>query len=235
MDARRGKVVELIFGRWRSQILLWCPAGRLRYPVRGLTALSRWPGAAGGCRDCSIAHGPWLSGSLTRRPSPALHPDSHGGFLHWDHPQDPARPDAVGRRPGHYAAWMQLPELITQGQQDAFAREVGESVYAHMDQDPSYAAVSREGLTPTRIDNPLVSTPSPPTIFPASPISVTWAAVTADAVQPPGPVPPPAGDGPGAAQRARPARRVMGRQAEGGRAVYLCARGYVSSGPPADA
>ena len=52
---------------------------------------------------------------------------------------------------------MQLPELITAGQQDAFGREVGEPVYTYADQNPSYAAILDEGLrTYARLDNPLV-------------------------------------------------------------------------------
>jgi hypothetical protein len=94
-----------------------------------------------------------------------VHEDPHqrftltplGEVLLRDHPQSLRGLTLLEAGPEHAAAWMQLPELITTGQQDAFGREVGEPVYTYADQNPSYAAILDEGLrTYARLDNPLV-------------------------------------------------------------------------------
>ena len=160
MDDAGAKVIELIFGRWRSQILY------VGVQLGVFDALVRGPASA-----VQVARELQVDARLLYRLMRALgslellHEDHHqrftltpmGEFLHRDHPQTLRGLTLLEEGPEHYAAWMQLPELITEGQQNAFAREVGQSVYAYMDQDPSYAAVLREGLSCyDRMDNPLV-------------------------------------------------------------------------------
>jgi O-methyltransferase domain len=73
------------------------------------------------------------------------------------HPQSLRGLTLLEAGPEHAAAWTHLSELITAGQQDAFGREVGESVYTYAEHDSSYDAILDEGLrTYARLDHPLV-------------------------------------------------------------------------------
>src|SRR5262249_7078316 len=150
----------LIFGSWRSQILY---AG---VQLGVFEALGRAPASAG-----QVANALQVDARLLYRLLRALgslgllHEDPEqrftltplGAVLRQEHPQSLRGLTLLEAGPEHTAAWTHLPELITEGQQDAFGREVGESVYAYADRDPSYDAVLNEGLrTYARLDNPLV-------------------------------------------------------------------------------
>ena len=160
MDDAEAKVLDLIFGSWRSQSLY---AG---VQLGVFEALGHGPTSADHmARDLQV-DARLLYRLLRALGSLALvHEDPHqrftltplGALLCREHPQTLRGLTLLEAGPEHTAAWMQLPELITAGQQDAFGREVGQPVYAYADQDPSYAAVLDEGLrTYARLDNPLV-------------------------------------------------------------------------------
>jgi O-methyltransferase len=59
--------------------------------------------------------------------------------------------------PEHYAAWKHLPALITEGEQNAFGREFGQTPFGYAVQHPSYGAVFNEAMSSySSIDNALV-------------------------------------------------------------------------------
>jgi len=150
MDDAEAKVMDVIFGSWRSQILY---AG---VQLGVFEALGRGPAsAAQAARELQV-DARLLYRLMRALGSLALvHEDPHqrftltplGEVLLRDHPQSLRGLTLLEAGPEHAAAWMQLPELITEGQQDAFGREVGEPVYAYADENPSYATrVSAFGL-----------------------------------------------------------------------------------------
>jgi hypothetical protein len=160
MHDAEAQVLDLIFGSWRSQILY---AG---VQLGVFEALGRGPASADQVATELQVDAPLLYRLLRALGSLQLvHEDPHqrftltplGAVLCREHPQSLRGLTLLEAGPEHTAAWMQLPELITAGQQDAFAREVGEPVYTYADQNPSYAAILDEGLrTYARLDNPLV-------------------------------------------------------------------------------
>ena len=160
MEDAEAQVLDLIFGSWRSQILY---AG---VQLGLFEALGRGPARAGHMATELQVDARLLYRLLRALGSLALvheDPDQRftltplGEILCRDHPQSLRGLALLEAGPEHSAAWTHLTELITEGQQDAFGREVGEPVYAYADQDPSYDAVLNEGLrTYARLDNPLV-------------------------------------------------------------------------------
>src|SRR5262249_32446400 len=160
MHDAEAKVMDVIFGSWRTQILY---AG---VQLGVFEALRRGPASADQVAKELQVDAPLLYRLLRALGSLQLvHEDPHqrftltplGAVLCREHPQSLRGLTLLEAGPEHTAAWMQLPELITAGQQDAFGREVGEPVYTYADQNPSYAAILDEGLrTYARLDNPLV-------------------------------------------------------------------------------
>jgi O-methyltransferase domain/Dimerisation domain len=156
MDDAGARVIDLIFGRWRSQILY---AG-VRLGV--FDALARGPRSA-----VSMADGLGVDASMLYRLMRALgslqllHEDTTrtfsltplGELLCRDHPHSLRGMALLEEGPEHYAAWKHLPALIQQGQQDGFTREFGQPVFAYAVQHPGYGAVFNEAMS---MDNMLV-------------------------------------------------------------------------------
>jgi len=160
MDNAEAKVLDLIFGSWRSQILY---AG---VQLGVFETLGRGPASAGQIASALQAEARLLYRLMRALGALALlheDPDQRftltpmGEVLCRDHPQSLRGLTLLEAGPEHAAAWTHLSELITAGQQDAFGREVGESVYTYAEHDSSYDAILDEGLrTYARLDHPLV-------------------------------------------------------------------------------
>jgi ubiquinone/menaquinone biosynthesis C-methylase UbiE len=144
MPDPQAKVLDLIFGRWRSQILY---AG---------VKLGIFDALRNGGRDASaIAHDLRLDSSLTYRLMRALGSldllteDTEKKFslteagerLCSDHAQTLRGVTLLEEGPEHYAIWKHLPEMIRDGKQNAFVREFGRMAFDHADNDPDYAEV----------------------------------------------------------------------------------------------
>jgi hypothetical protein len=143
-------VVELIFGRWRSQILY---AG---------VNLGVFDALSGGSKtSADIAEALHLDPALTYRLLRALaslgllYEDTHrsfaltacGEFLRADHPQTLRGVALLEEGPEHYAAWQHLCAILRDGQQDGFAREFGHPVFVHAVEDPEYGAVFNAAMS----------------------------------------------------------------------------------------
>ena len=154
------QVVDLIFGRWRSQILY---AG---VKLGVFDALASGPrSAASVASELAVDAGMLYRlmralGSLT-----LLHEDQHrtfsltpmGEVLRRDHPATLRGMTLLEEGPEHYAIWTHLPDLIKEGQQDAFVREFGQPLFAYAVQHPSYGAVFNEAMSSySSMDNALV-------------------------------------------------------------------------------
>jgi O-methyltransferase domain/Dimerisation domain len=143
-------VVELIFGRWRSQILY---AG---VKLGIFDALSR--GAQSASHLAEALH---LDPALTYRLLRALaslgllHEDAHrsftltacGAYLQGDHPQTLRGVALLEEGPEHYAAWKHLCTILRDGQQDGFVREFGRPMFVHAVEEPGYGAVFNAAMS----------------------------------------------------------------------------------------
>jgi hypothetical protein len=150
MEEASAKVIDLIFGRWRSQILY---AG---VKLGVFDALARGPRNA-----ISVASALGVDAGMLYRLMRALgslkllKEDNTktfsltplGELLCRDHPHTLRGVTLLEEGPEHYAAWKHLPTLITEGQQNAFVREFGQPAFVYAVQHPSYGAVFNEAMS----------------------------------------------------------------------------------------
>src|SRR5262245_22570118 len=160
MDDARAKVIDLIFGRWRSQTLY---AG---VKLGVFDALANGPkNAADVARELDVDAGMLYRLMRALGSLELLHEDdtktfsltSMGEVLCQNHPHTLHGMTLLEEGPEHYAAWKHLPALITEGQQNAFVREFGQPAFEYALQNPSYGAVFNKAMSSfSNIDNMLV-------------------------------------------------------------------------------
>jgi O-methyltransferase domain/Dimerisation domain len=144
MSDPQGKVLDLIFGRWRSQILY---AG---------VKLGIFDALRSGSKTATaMAHELALDSALAYRLLRALSSldllredidrtfslTEAGELLGSDHPQTLRGVTLLEEGPEHYALWKYLPAMIQDGKQNAFVREFGRMAFEHAVQDTGYAQV----------------------------------------------------------------------------------------------
>jgi O-methyltransferase/methyltransferase family protein len=150
-DSNYEKTVDIIFGRWKSQML--------------------YAGVRLGIFDCAtsyvkstadIAAELDLDDKLAYRLLRALsslgflkeQPD-HTGFsitpqgelLRKDHPQTLRGVTLLEEGPEHNAIWKHLPAMIKEGKQNAFVREFGCKLFEYRDRNPAYAEVFNQAMS----------------------------------------------------------------------------------------
>ena len=160
MDEAAAKTVELIFGRWRSQILY---TGAM---LGVFDALATGPKTA--AKAASELHvdsdalyrlmrALSAIGLLNEDDKRSFSLTSMGDLLRADHPQSLRPMTLLEEGPEHYAAWKHLPALIKEGAQDGFAREFGQSAFAYALHNPGYGKVFNEAMGSfSGLDNMLV-------------------------------------------------------------------------------
>jgi hypothetical protein len=137
-------VIDMINGRWRSQIL---------YAGVELGVFERLPDNTARNAESiarEIGADPALLYRLLRALSSInlLREDSDGRFsitdggqlLRSDHPHSLRAMALLEERPVHYANWRHLPAMIRSGVQDSFRQEFGMTMFEYLSQDPRYAA-----------------------------------------------------------------------------------------------
>jgi O-methyltransferase domain/Dimerisation domain len=151
MNPAADQVMDLIFGRWRSQIL---SAGtelgifdRLD-KQRAKTAETLAP---------EIKTDPALLYRLLRSQAAIglLEEDGTRGFvltakgelLRSDHPQSLKPMARLEEGPQHYALWKHLPAMVRDGKQNAFVREFGRMAFQHAQENPDYAERFKQAMT----------------------------------------------------------------------------------------
>jgi predicted transcriptional regulator len=142
MSNPQGKVLDLIFGRWRSQILY---AG---------VKLGIFDALQGGPKTATaIAVELELDSQLAYRLLRALGSlellnegkdrvftlTEAGELLLSNHPQTLRGVTLLEEGPEHYALWKHLPAMVKDGSQNAFLREFGRMAFDHAARDASYA------------------------------------------------------------------------------------------------
>ena len=150
MNSTRETVMDIIFGRWRSQILY---AG---VKLGAFDALGAGPKST-----TDLAAELHLDPSLTYRLLRALgclgllNEDGNrsfsltdsGEFLRAEHPQTLRGVTLLEEGPEHYAFWKHLCAIVRDGKQDGFVREFGHPIFVHAVEDADYGAVFNEAMS----------------------------------------------------------------------------------------
>lgn len=160
MDPAGAKVIDLIFGRWRSQILY---AG---VKLGVFDALASGPrSAASVASDLNVDAGGLYRLMRALGSLELLQEDKNrhfsltpmGKLLRRDHTNSLRGMTLLEEGPEHYAIWQHLLNLIKEGKQNAFVREFGRSVFEYALENPSYGQVFNEAMSSySSMDNAMV-------------------------------------------------------------------------------
>jgi hypothetical protein len=151
MRSAADQVRELIFGRWRSQIL---SAGTELGVFDHLDKLrAKTAKALAG----ELHADPTLLYRLLRAEAALglLEEDGSSGFvltdegelLRSDHPQSLKPMARLEEGPQHYALWKHLPAMVRDGKQNAFMREFGCMAFDHARENRDYAERFKQAMT----------------------------------------------------------------------------------------
>jgi ubiquinone/menaquinone biosynthesis C-methylase UbiE len=144
-------VIDLIFGRWRSQILY---AGAA---LGVFDQLGKDHATSAAALVPAVGADPALLYRLLRALASIglLAEDDQRGFclteagtlLREDHPHSLKAMALHEEGPVPYAAWKQLVPILRDGRQEGFAREFGAKLFDYMRANPAFAAVFNRAMT----------------------------------------------------------------------------------------
>ncbi|MDQ3848381.1 MAG: acetylserotonin O-methyltransferase [Thermoproteota archaeon] len=145
------KVIEIIFGRWKSQILYAGVKLGIFDHVNSLPPRS----ADDIARDLSLD--PALTYRLLRALGSMglLRQDYHNQFsltsmgelLCSNNPHTLRGVVLLEEGPEHYAVWKHLSEMVRDGRQDGFVREFGQRIFDYATEHPSYAEIFNQAMS----------------------------------------------------------------------------------------
>jgi hypothetical protein len=144
------KVVDIIFGRWKSQILY----SGVKLGI--FNVVNSVPRSAPEIASELGLNPPLLYRLLRALGSIGLLQEDHygrfsitsmGEFLHSNSPQTLRGVALLEEGPEHYAIWKHLPAMIKDGKQDGFIREFGQRVFDYAAEHPSYAEVFNQAMS----------------------------------------------------------------------------------------
>ena len=146
----RAAVLDVIFGRWRSQIAY---TGVALGVFEAIGEASKEAGAI--ARELSLdpAHSYRLLralacvGLLAEQPGRRFSLTPGGAFLRADHPETLRGITLLEEGPEHYALWKHLPAMVRDGKQNAFVREFGHMAFDHAAQHADYESVFDDGMS----------------------------------------------------------------------------------------
>lgn len=142
------KTLDIIFGRWRSQILYTGVVlgifDRIGSNIRNTNDIAkelgldpkltyrllRALGSMGFLREESLS-----------KESSGFSITAQGKLVSRDHPQTLRGIILLEEGQEHYAIWKHLPAMIRDGKQNAFLREYGHKIFEYRDLNPDYAEV----------------------------------------------------------------------------------------------
>ena len=143
MSTAADQVMDLIFGRWRSQVL---SAGT---ELGVFDHLDKRRAKTPQMLAAELDADPTLLYRLLRAQAAIglLEEDNSRGFvlteegdlLRSDHPQSLNPMARLEEGPQHYALWKHLPAMVRDGKQNAFVREFGRMAFDYALQDQNYA------------------------------------------------------------------------------------------------
>jgi hypothetical protein len=151
MNPAADQVMDVIFGRWRSQIL---SAGA---ELGVFDHLHKQGARTAEALAPELSADPALLYRLLRAQAAIglLEEDGSRGFvltdkgefLRSDHPQSLKPLAQLEEGPQHYALWKHLPAMVRDGKQNAFIREFGRMAFDHAREDQDYARRFKQAMT----------------------------------------------------------------------------------------
>jgi DNA-binding HxlR family transcriptional regulator len=143
------KVTDIIFGRWKSQIL-YAGVKLGVFDVASSEPMSKSEIAK------ELGVDPTLLYRLLRAlASIGLLKENHdhrfsitsmGKLLRGDNPQTLRGIALLEEGPEHYAIWKHLTAMVKDGNQDGFVREFGQRIFEYAAEHPSYAEVFNQAM-----------------------------------------------------------------------------------------
>jgi hypothetical protein len=151
MNPAADQVMDLIFGRWRSQIL---SAGT---ELGVFDHLDKRTARTAETLAAELGADPTLLYRLLRAQAAIglLEEDGARGFaltdkgehLRSDHPQSLKPMARLEEGPQHYALWKHLPAMVRDGKQNAFVREFGCMAFKYAQENQDYAERFKQAMT----------------------------------------------------------------------------------------
>jgi hypothetical protein len=145
------RIVDLIFGRWKSQIL-YCGVRLGIFEVLEEDSPKSCDNVA---RELildpimayRLMRALSLLGLLKEYQERKFSLTSEGKFLRKDNPQSLRGMALLEEGPHHYAIWKHLPAIIKDGKQNAFLREFGCGAFDYAKKDSEYAQVFNDAMS----------------------------------------------------------------------------------------
>ena len=143
------KVVDVIFGRWKSQIL-YAGVKLGVFDVVNSTPRSAAEIAKELSVDSALSYRLLRAlasiGLLREDYNRSFSITSMGELLRSDNPQTLRGVALLEEGPEHYAIWKHLTAMIKDGKQDGFVREFGQRIFDYAAKHPSYAEVFNQAM-----------------------------------------------------------------------------------------
>jgi hypothetical protein len=150
MQPTRQAIVDLVVGRWRSQIL---HAGvrlgifeALREGTRSADDVARALGLDP-ARAYRLMRALGALGLLVEDGARRFRATPVGAHLFADHPESVRAMALLEEGPEHYAIWRHLCDIVRDGGPNGFEREFGRPIFAHAAESEQYAAVFDEAMS----------------------------------------------------------------------------------------
>ena len=151
MPGPEDRVVDLIFGRWRSQILYaGAELGVFDHldaeQPRNAAALAPKVGADPAMLYRLLRASASI-GLLVEDDDSAFRLTEDGALLREDHPHSLRAMALLEAGQVNYAVWKHLTAIVRDGGEDGCRREFGAPVFEHMRRDPAFAAIFSRAMT----------------------------------------------------------------------------------------
>lgn len=145
------KVIDLIYGRWRSQILyVGVELGVFDHVTANASKTADAVAAEIGV-DPKLLYRLMRAlaslGLLAEDNSREFANTKAGELLRSEHPQGLRLRVLVAEGPEHYAIWRHLPDIIRDGKQDGFVREYGVRAFEYARANSRYRRTFDQGMT----------------------------------------------------------------------------------------
>lgn len=151
MSNAADQVIDLIFGRWRSQTLsAGAELGIFDRLDSGIPKTSdRLASELGvdGTLLYRLLRAQAAIGLLTEDTSKGFVLTAAGDLLRTAHPQSLNPMARLEEGPQHYALWKHLPAMVRDGKQNAFVREFGRMAFDYALENPDYAERFKQAMT----------------------------------------------------------------------------------------
>ncbi len=145
------RIMDLLFGRWRSQILYaGAELGVFDHLDAGRPTGAPAVAAQIGADPAQLYRLMRALGSLdllAEDDSRGFRLTEAGALLREDHPHSLRAMVLLEAGPQHYAIWKHLVPILREGGEDGCEREFGARIFEYLGRDPDYAAVFNRAMT----------------------------------------------------------------------------------------